>query len=256
MVIEKCQRCVGNQTCSNQVVAECIPVRAFGDGSSKLVQVATIGLNPARNEFFHYGLAKGRSQRLAVLHDYEATSRADLQDADVDDARNRRKGYFSNLNRGWHPHFEKLESFVSRIEPVWSYFSGRVVHIDLVACATEVRWGELSASCQTGLLANCRAHFLATLSRLPNGTLLFFDGSRVISEMRQIGLSFEQEGGDQRINIQGNLGCVGKLIFREKTFPFRGWSMPVGKLTLPWRYDLAFWVCGTLRPPLSFLPNS
>jgi hypothetical protein len=248
MTIEKCQRCIGSHACQSQVVNECLPVNAFGDVSGKSVEVATIGLNPALNEFFYNGAAKERSQRLPILNDYNVTSRANLQNGDIDDAKKRRETYFKDPDRGCHPHFEKLESLVSRVQPAWSYLLGNVVHIDLVACATEVRWGDLSNNCQAELLTNCRGHFLATLSRLPNGTLLFFDGTRVVSEMKQIGLQFKQEGGEKLINIRGNRGCIGELKFGDKTFPFRGWSIPVGKLTMLWRYDLAFWIRGTLPP--------
>lgn len=256
MLIEKCDRCIGSQACRGQVVAECVPIRAFGNVSSNSIQVATIGLNPALTEFSYDGVAKERSQRLAMLSDYNATNRADLQDTDIVNLKRRRAGYFKDLNRGWHSHFEKLESLISRIQPAWSYFSGRAVHLDLVACATRVRWSRLAGNCKTALLNNCREYFLETLSRLPDGTLLLLDGTRVVSEMRQLGLLFVQEGREQRINTQGNCGCIGELMLGEKTFPFRGWSTPVGQLTLPWRYDLAFWICGTLRPPLRFLPTS
>jgi hypothetical protein len=74
MTIEKCHRCVGSQACQNQVVNECLPVSAFGNVSGKSVKVATIGLNPVLNEFYHppnYTTLKNLSQRLAALSDYE-----------------------------------------------------------------------------------------------------------------------------------------------------------------------------------------
>jgi hypothetical protein len=261
MTIEKCHRCVGSQACQNQVVNECLPVSAFGNVSGKSVKVAIIGLNPALNEFYHsdYITLKNRSQRLAALSDYNLTSRADLQEADIKDAKKRREEYFINADREWHSHFEKLEGLISRIQPLWSFVSGRLVHIDLVACSTRVRWSDLLDDCQKELLTNCRSHFLTTLSQLPNGTMLLLDGSRVLSEMKndeikKLGLIFEQEGEKKLINIQWNYGYIGKLKWADKEFPFRGWSMPVGKLSQLWRYDLSAWICGTLNPPLRFLP--
>jgi hypothetical protein len=262
MTIERCHRCVGD-TCENQVVNECLPVSAFGNVSGKSVKVAIIGLNPALNEFYlsDYITLKSRSLRLAALIDYNLTSRADLQEADIDDAKKRREEYFINADREWHSHFEKLESLVSRIEPRWSFVLGRVVHIDLVACATRVRWGKLSGNCQNELIKNCRGYFLETLSQLPSGTLLLLDGIRVVNEMRlleveQPGLNFGQEKEMEISLIQGNRGFIGKMKWGEKEFPFRGWSMPVGKLPLFWRYDLAEWLCRTFNPPLPFLPIS
>lgn len=255
MSIERCQRCVGG-TFQNQVANECLPVDAFGDVAGKQVQVATIGLNPAATEFYQGNISVEQNQRLSMLSDYRISSRADLKDADMADAEKKRKHYFNNPQRGWHPYFEKLESFFSRVQPAWSYVSGRVVHIDLVACATKVRWGDLSGDCQVGLMQNCREYFLATLSKLPNGTLLLLDGKTVVAEMQKLGLAVEKDGGDQRIDVTGNTGWAGKIICKDKTFPFRGWSIPVGRMTPVIRYNLAIWVGGTMRPPLPFLPLS
>jgi hypothetical protein len=91
----------------------------------------------------------------------------------------------------------------------------------LVACATRPAWGDLSQGGQTELLKNCRDHFLATLSRVPNGTVLLFDGTTVTKEIYNSGLSVEQEGGGQLINIRTDRGRIGKLKFGKKTFPFR-----------------------------------
>jgi hypothetical protein len=161
MMIEKCHHCIGSQACENQVVNECLPVSAFGNVSGKSVKVATIGLNPALNEFYlsDYITLKNRSLRLAALVDYNITSRADLQEADIEDVKRRREEYFINAEREPHSYFEKLESLISRIEPRWSFVSGRVVHIDLVACATRVRWSKLSDNCQKELIGNCREFF-------------------------------------------------------------------------------------------------
>lgn len=257
MLIEKCHQCVGSQACENQVVNECLPVGAFGNVLGKSVWVATIGLNPALNEFYErdYQKPKSREQRLAMLHDYKLTSRADLREVDIKDAKKRSEEYFVNADREYHSYFEKLESLISRIEPRWSFVSGRVVHLDLVACPTQKRFGELSDSCRKQLIANCRVHFLEKLSNLPNKTLLLFDGASIVNEMRNLGATFDQEGG-HLINLQYNRGYIGKFKLGEKEFPFRGWSMPAGKLPLLWRYDLAAWICGTFNPPLPFLPVS
>jgi hypothetical protein len=91
--------------------------------------------------------------------------------------------------------------------------------------------------------------------------MLLLDGSRVISEMKsealkKRGLMFNQEGAATLINTRWNYGYIGKLKLDEKEFPVRGWSIPVGKLSLLWRYDLVAWICGTMSPPSSFLPVS
>jgi hypothetical protein len=259
--IEKCHHCVGSQTCENQVVNECLPVCAFGDTSSGQIKIATIGFNPALDEFFSKGLSKDKSQRLAILSDYHLSNRADLSETDIADAKKRRESYFRE-DREWHSHFEKLESMFSRIQPKWSYVTGRAVHIDLVACATKVRWGALSRECQTALVSNCRNHFLASLDRLPDQTLLMLDGIGVVNEMKRLSIElpnfkFEIEKAENISSLLETRGIVGKLKYNDqKTFPFRGWSMPVGRLPIIWRYDLARWVCETFDPPYLFPPTS
>ena len=248
MEIEKCCRCIGNPACENQVVNESLPVPAFGDVTNKKLRVVTIGLNPALNEFLNYdGTIKEQSQRLAMSSDY-GVERNDLSDINVKNAVERREGYYTNVDRWWHSYFEKLEGVLCRVNPDWSYATGSVAHIDLVACATRRAWGDLSQGCKGELLKNCRDHFLATLSRVPKGTLLLFDGSTVTAEICNSGLSVVQDGGVKLINIRNNRGQIGKLKFGEKEFPFRSWSTPVSKIPSFWRYDLAFWLFGTLYP--------
>jgi hypothetical protein len=211
MAIEKCHRCVGSQACQNQVVKECLPVSAFGNVSGKSVKVATIGLNPVLNEFYHppnYTTLKNRSQRLAALSDYELTSRADLQVADVKDEKDRREKYFVDDDRQCHSYFNRLQNRINGIQPLWSFVSGRVVHIDLVACATRVRWGRLSGGCQKELIGNCRENFCSTLSQLPNGTILLPVNSEVIAEIEKLGLIPEQDRD-----------FIGKLNLGKKVFP-------------------------------------
>jgi hypothetical protein len=254
MNIEKCQLCLTGLN-NNQIVKDCLPVSSFGDVEGKAVKAATVGINPALNEFIVNGEPKQRSQRLPILSDYQITNRTDLKIADLAEAKNRRATYFKDVERYWHSYFEKMESLISRVDPRWSYISGRVVHVDLVACATRVRWSALENHTKTTLLTNCRPHFLTALSQLPQGTLLFLDGLAVINEFRKFGAVFEQKN-EQLINIRGNRGVIGNLKLSDNIFPIRGWSIPISKLSQIWRYDLAFWLCGTIQPRQPFLPIS
>jgi hypothetical protein len=246
MKIEKCCRCIGSPACENQVVEKCLPVPTFGNLTHKNLRVVTVGLNPALNEFLNFnGQENTRSQRLALTTDYNS-SRSDLSDTNVNDAISRRESYFTDLERGWHGYFEKLDGLLCRVNPDWSYATGSAAHIDLVACATSVAFGKLSQICQSELLRNCRDHFLASLSCVPSGTLLLFDGATVTKEIYASGLEVKQQGGTQLINTKGDQGRIGKLTFGVKEFSFRAWSTPAGRLPAIWRYDLAFWLFGTL----------
>jgi len=252
MAIERCQRCVENPACNNQVVKECLPVPYFGDITRPHLKIVTIGLNPALNEFKVAGVAKNHTQRLAILADYNVNARADLHDSNVADAKARRDKYFTDPERNWHPYFEKMENVVNRVNPSWSYFCGTAAHLDLVACATEDRWGDITSDVQTLLIGNCREHFLHSLSKLTNGTVLLFDGSRVMQEMQNLGFAVERQP-PQLINLrQGaakDMGWIGKLVLGDKEFPFRGWSSYVSHLSAVWRFDLAFWLRGTFPKP-------
>jgi hypothetical protein len=212
MTIEKCQRCLGNQAYKSQIVAECLPVSAFGDVLHKSVEAATIGLNPALDEFYHkdYTKLKDRNQRLAVLKDYEITSRSDLQQDNVEEAQKRRKKYFTATARECHPFFKRLQNRISDINPSWSFVSGRIIHIDLVACATREKWGKLG-NCRKELLNNCQENFLATLSELPSGTVLIPTNQWVSAEIQKLNIIMSPENE--------NIRCIGKLKLGDKEFP-------------------------------------
>jgi hypothetical protein len=262
VIIERCHRCVGNPSCENQVVATCLPVPFFGDIAKPNLKVVTVGLNPALNEFYTNGTAKALSQRLALLQDFNVGTRTDLSDEDVLKAKTRRDGYFTNHERAWHSYFEKMESVLTRVSPAWTYAFGSAVHIDLVACATEKRFGDLSPETKSSLIGNCREHFVSTLSTLPNSTMILCDGPRATRElqtegMQNMGLHAAMQPA-QLINVRkpgsGDTGWIGELSFQGKKFPLRGWSSQVSQLTAVWRIDLASWIHGTILPPSSWPP--
>ena len=255
MPVERCHRCVGNPECENQVVNECLPVPYFGDLTKAHLKVVTVGLNPALNEYYDYRerewVAHVRSQRLALVSDYGMQSRTGLHDEDVEDAKKRRESYFTDSKRNWHSYFEKMESVLNRVNPAWTYVMGSAAHIDLVGCATKVRWSKLNRETQNTLIGNCREHFLATLSSLPSGTVILCDGPRATHEISNCGLRVEMKP-KELINVRelpsGDIGFIGELFIGDKQFPLRGWSSQVSRLSAVWRYDLAFWLHGTLFP--------
>ena len=250
MVIEKCQVCVGDPACENQVDSRCLPVPVFGDLTKPHLKVVTIGLNPALNEFLDRGQAVERSQRLAMLEDYQVATRADLSPMNVFDAKKRREEYFANPDRNWAAYFERMESVLTRVQPAWTYVMGSAAHIDIVACATKDRWGDLTNGCKTALTKNCQTHFVNSLTSLPNGTVILGDGQRTRQALGQLGLDFTIEK-TERINILKipiDTGWVGKIKTGDKIYPFLGWSAPVGTLSVLWRVDLANWIHRQLYP--------
>jgi hypothetical protein len=242
---------VGNQVCDNQVVKESLPVPYFGDIANQNLKVVTIGLNPALDEFYKFnGDEKPRSQRLALLSDYKANNRKDLNVGDLDDVKKRRSEYFRDPNRDWHNYFQKMELVINRANQDWSYFSGSAMHLDIVACATKRRWSDIVPEAKALMIGNCREHFLESLAELPNGTILLFDGLRVMQEMQNLGLPIQRQP-TQLMNLRspdnGDSGWLGNLTLNDKTFPFRGWSSNVSQLSMCWRLDLATWLRYSFR---------
>lgn len=250
MPIEKCRRCVENQSCESPIANECLPIPVFGDIEQSRILVATVGLNPALNEFYQKGELKSESQRLAVLGDYAVTSRLELSDESIADAKTRRNNYFRNPVREWHQYFEKFDSLLARTNPAWSYWQGTAVHIDIVACATKVRWGDLTARSKAVLIGNCREYLLESLSRLPDGTVVLCDGGQVMQEIANCGMRLDMKPV-QLINLRtkptGDAGWIGTLEDAGKRFKVRGWSAYVTHLNAHWRFDLSHWLRGTLK---------
>jgi hypothetical protein len=241
--IERCVICkAGAATAA--VAWDCLPVSAFGNPAKAEVKVATIGLNPALNEFGSGArFRKPRKSRLPILEDYGKDRREDLGDPDVEDARNRRSNYFADTERVWHGYFEPLECLLGRVDALWSYAIGTAIHFDLVGCATNERWGALSREYVKVLVTNCREHFLRTLVSLPNGTVLLLNGRSVWELFDSTGVRLQRDCEAELISLQTNLvGWRGSVILEDREFRFRGWSTQVGRLKPVERVELAYWV--------------
>jgi hypothetical protein len=227
--IEKCSACRGTLA-EAEIAWNCIPIPSFGNSMSSRIKVATIGLNPAINE-----------PRLPTLTNYRQKSRDGLTASDIKDAFNRRENYFSDLQSRWHNYFESLDSVIGRVNRFWS-FGNCVVHIDLVACATNERFGVINEEPRKTLITNCHQHFLRTLLKLPENTLLLLDGKTVCDEVLKIGqVNFDSKPELIMINPRMS-GLRGSITIGEKPFRFRGWNFPVSKLTPLQKTDLANWL--------------
>jgi len=251
MVIERCERCVESLISGTQAVADCLPVPCVGDPTGQNLKVVTIGLNPALNEFFNFGIPKRREHRLALVGDYRRVRRSDLRDEDVKDSQRRCAKYFNDSERGWHPYFEKMEHLLTSVHSGWSYYWGSAVHLDLVACATKERWSKLDPSIQGTMIDNCRGYFLEALNKLPDKVVILCDGKRVTSEINELGLKIEWRP-DELIQIHpedgGNVGRIGELELRSRKHRICGWESYVSHMNPTWRLDLALWVHGVIFP--------
>jgi len=228
--IEKCVACRGTSV-EAEIAWNCIPVPVFGNPTSSRIKVATIGLNPALNE-----------PRLPTLINYHKKFRDELTDLDIKDILSRRENYFSDLQSKWHNYFESLDSVLGRVNHFWS-FGNCVVHVDLVACATKERFSKTSEESRETLITNCHQHFLRTLLKLPENTLLLLDGKTACDEVLKAGrVSFDSKPELILINPRMS-GLRGSITINEKPFRFRGWNLPVSKLINPLqRMELADWL--------------
>ena len=161
-------------TDGSSVVPGSTPVVAFG--SSTGARVATLGLNPSRQEFLDkYGKELSNERRrfetLASLGVPSLVSASDEVIAAVLSACNQ---YFRrNPYLDW---FNQLED-VLRASGA-SYFDGSACHLDLVQWATDPTWKDLSVTVRKQLLVQDSLFFVAQLRREGIG-LLLVNGSGV-----------------------------------------------------------------------------
>lgn len=240
---ERCTTCLNDRITESAIVSDCLPVRAFGNHSDARVKVATVGLNPALNEFRSPGGWKPEALRLAMVDDYKR-DRANLTDDNVKDARTRRENYFCEVRRKPHSYFERLNELLQTVNATWSYKAGSAVHCDLVACATKLAWSHLSARVASKLAENCRQHFLKTLSQIPSGACLLLNGAFVFGELCRQGLYMKLDRGPEPICPEPLLLVWrGTIVLRSgKRQSFCAWSVPVRYLQLLQEKNLASWL--------------
>ena len=223
--IVRCSECRGSAA---EAVVDWnhLPVPCFGDPANPLVRIATIGLNPAVNE-----------PQLPSLTEYHKHARKDLSARDVVNCELWRERYFADTE--WHNYFNSLDSLLGRINPNWSY-ARNAVHIDLVACSTTSKFGNISQYFQQTLIKRCRLHFLRTLARLPKETILFLNGQTVCDEI--LSQATFEVGPELIVTEPKVVGWRGSVTIAEREFKFRGWNVPVAHLNPLERIELAAWL--------------
>lgn len=236
--IEKCNCC--RATAANAAVDwDYIPVPYFGKLTGPQVKVATIGLNPARNEI-----------RLPQLTHYRKRSRDQLSSRDVASCRARREEYFGNLDSNWHKYFVSFESLLGRVNHLWSY-ARNMVHIDLVACPTKTRFSAIDVKARETLVLNCHPHFMAALRYLPEGTTVLLDGKNVCEQFFKLDLP-AFDASTKPIPLSPPIkGWKGSVKINGRALIFAGWNKAVGLLKPLERIELAIWLRSVLGPSKS-----
>jgi hypothetical protein len=139
-----------------------------------------------------------------------------------------------------------MEAFLARIDRRWSYVLGTVAHVDLVACPTKMRLGEIPNASRDALLNNCKKHFLQTLNDLPENTVLLLNGTSPISQIKSIGEVLSRTPS-QLVNVNGLSGISGWIQIGNKKFVVCGWSSSAAKLSPLFKLDLAYWARDQLK---------
>jgi hypothetical protein len=241
-ILERCVDCRGS-VAESIIKWDCLPVRAFGGLPLGKPKAVTIGLNPALDDWLTADLKPWRNstERAAIVSDYQKARRENLTDQDCADATRRSGEYFWNPNKKWHRYFESMEMFLARIDRRWSYVLGTVAHVDLVACPTEMRFGEIPNASRTALLQNCEKHFFQTINNLPEKTVLLLNGNSPTSTIQRLG-QVESQTARELINLNGLSGFSGSLKLGNKNFVFCSWNQSAAKLPIQIKLELAFWV--------------
>ncbi|MFD3166808.1 hypothetical protein [Herpetosiphon sp. NSE202] len=171
---------------AGMVVAGSTPVLAFG--AMRQATVATIGLNPSKNEFLnrHGHLLAGTEQRLVTLASLGLATLADADASQLQAVYAGCVGYFQrNPYRRW---FDQLEAIVQGCGA--SYYAGSACHLDLVQWATDPIWRNLAPATRASLIAADR-DFLAQQLQHEQIRLGLINGRGVMNALAEAyGLQF------------------------------------------------------------------
>lgn len=208
-----------------------LPVLFFGDVFA--ARVATLGLNPSRQEYLDPGGAEldGMKRRFETLASLGAADRASLDDEQARRAIDRMRRYFSgNVYAGWF-------SRPGRVLRGAGYdYTRDGVHLDLVQEATDPTWSALKQqdpSEHAALLA-ADAPFLRWLLGAFPLELLLVDGRTALDAVQQV----------TRVQLKalpplGRLKIsAGAVEVAGRHLGVAGWNLPLARAGLSKEQDL------------------
>ncbi len=171
------------------IVPGSTPVVAFGNCLS--ARVATLGLNPSRQEF----LAKDGKElsddkrRFETLRSLGVSGLDNAPDSVLESIFRGCCDYFArNPYRRW---FDPLEKILTPLGA--SYYDGTACHLDFVQWATDPVWSKFTDKNVLDRLLNADAPFLAQQLRQQHLRILLLNGSSVINMLRaRLGVQLEE----------------------------------------------------------------
>ena len=165
------------------------PVPAFGEPDSR---VATLGLNPSRQEFVDRSRnpLRGNHRSLHTLESLGLTSWSEAGDQHLGLIWNDCRSYFSNKPYWW---FRRLNKLLSGIGVSYYAPSHGACHLDLVPFATKKTWSKLDDRQRARLLC-VSGDMLGIILRDSSVHILILNGSSVVKEFQSItGFCLEEE---------------------------------------------------------------
>ena len=210
--VSTCERCPSSVVTT--ILRDYIPAFRFGVLSE--CRAVSISINPAENQ--------DGSRSLPCFSEFGLPFRSALTDANLAEVARRSDEYFAAGCK--HRFFNTLASLVSSIDPTWSYESGTLSHIDLVACVTRPKWTMVPAQQRQAMLAHCRNHFLKTIRLLSAECWLLCDGRTVLQAVEDLGGRTERA---VRLGAKVTV-LIGNLALDGTNYRYLGWSRPAHKL--------------------------
>jgi len=164
---------------NSRVVAGSTPVVSFGNAQTS--RVATLGLNPSKNEFLEAGeLLRGDERRLATQESLGLTDLSIAPVSKVLEVLEECNSYFQR-----RPYREWFDQFMPMLRNCdASYYEGSACHLDLVQWATDPTWGKLERNVRKRLIAE-DAGFLASQLQCENLRLMLVNGIGAWKQLRK-----------------------------------------------------------------------
>jgi hypothetical protein len=158
------------------------PVVAFGNPVR--ARVATLGINPSRNEFLNRSgkLLVGKQRRLTTLESLEVEDRLILDEGHGRSVLDGCADYFSVRSYGW---FKPLNHILT--QSIGASYGTTACHLDLVQWATNPVWRALDAAVRVRLLDD-GARFLNSQLAAEKYRLIIVNGRTVMKVVEAAGI--------------------------------------------------------------------
>ena len=169
------------------------PVVAFGNPMT--AKVATIGINPAAQEFLDGkgNLLAEESRRLADFRSLGIEAYSEMNESLARKVLEESNSYFRK-DESVYRWFGDLQTYV--LEPLgFSFKDSTAAHLDLVQWSTAPVWGQIDDHTARDTLIQDDIRFLGEMLRAGSYGFVFMNGSKVVGTLQKFGLVEIQQVG-------------------------------------------------------------